>query len=72
MVGAAVIDHHGASQLAGLLSAFETHLAGMSSANETRDQIKEAAVILFGRAACHLAASDPRIPGIVGCLVEAL
>ncbi|KAH0826065.1 armadillo-type protein [Lanmaoa asiatica] len=40
--GAAVIDHHGASQLAGLLSAFETHLAGPSPANETGDQIKEA------------------------------
>ena len=70
--GAAVIDHHGASQLAGLLSAFETHLAGPSPANETGDQIKEAVVILFGRAARHLAASDARIPGIVDRLVEAL
>jgi hypothetical protein len=70
--GAAVIDHHGASQRAGLLSAFETHLAGPSSANETGDQIKEAVVILFGRAARHLAASDARIPGIVDRLGEAL
>jgi len=70
--GAAVIDHHGASHLAGLLSAFETHLAGASPANETGDQIKEAVVILFGRSARHLAASDPRIPGIVDRLVEAL
>ncbi|KAF8553713.1 ARM repeat-containing protein [Imleria badia] len=70
--GAAVIDHHGASQLAGLLSAFETHLAGPSTTNETGDQIKEAVVILFGRAARHLAASDARIPGIVDRLVEAL
>lgn len=70
--GAAVIDHYGASQLAGLLSAFETHLAGPSPANETGDQIKEAVVILFGRAARHLAASDARIPGVVDRLVEAL
>ncbi|KAI9568698.1 hypothetical protein HD554DRAFT_2021763 [Boletus coccyginus] len=70
--GAAVIDHHGASQLAGLLSAFETHLAGTSPANKTGDQIKEAVIILFGRAARHLAASDPRILGIVDRLVEAL
>ena len=60
----AVINHHGASQCAGLLSVFKTHLAGPSSANETRDQIKEAVVILFGRAVRHLAASDVCIPGI--------
>ncbi|KAF8434348.1 armadillo-type protein [Boletus edulis BED1] len=70
--GAAVIDYHGASQLAGLLSTFETHLAGPSPATETGDQIKEAVVILFGRAARHLAASDARIPGIVDRLVDAL
>ena len=70
--GAAVIDHHGAVQLAGLLNAFEAHLAGPSPANETGDQIKEAVVILFGRAARHLAVSDGRIPGIVDRLVEAL
>ena len=70
--GAAVIDHHGASQRAGLFATFETHLAGPSPANETGDQIKEAVVILFGRAARHLAASDARIPGIVDRLVEAL
>ncbi|KAH0828924.1 armadillo-type protein [Lanmaoa asiatica] len=70
--GAAVIDHHGASQLAGLLSAFETYLAGPSPAHEAGDQIKEAVVILFGRAARHLAASDARIPSIVDRLVEAL
>ncbi|KAF8417734.1 hypothetical protein L210DRAFT_3580493 [Boletus edulis BED1] len=54
--GAAVIDYHGASQLAGLLSTFETG-----------DQIKEAVVILFGRAAWHA-----RILGIVDRLVDAL
>jgi hypothetical protein len=33
----AVTDHHGASQRAGLSSAFEAHLAGPSPANETED-----------------------------------
>ncbi|KIJ11894.1 hypothetical protein PAXINDRAFT_157123 [Paxillus involutus ATCC 200175] len=70
--GTAVVDHHGASRLAGLLSTFENHLAGPSPANETGDQIKEAVVILFGRAARHLEASDKRIPSIVDRLVEAL
>ncbi|KAG1774599.1 armadillo-type protein [Suillus placidus] len=70
--GTAVIDVHGSKRLAGLLSTFEKHLGGPSPANETGDQIKEAVVILFGRVARHLDASDTRIPSIVDRLVEAL
>ncbi|KAG1831619.1 armadillo-type protein [Suillus variegatus] len=70
--GTAVIDIHGSKRLAGLLSTFEEHLGGPSAANETGDQIKEAVVILFGRVARHLDASDTRIPSIVDRLVEAL
>ncbi|KAG1832884.1 armadillo-type protein [Suillus subalutaceus] len=70
--GTAVIDIHGSKRLAGLLSTFEEHLGGPSPANETGDQIKEAVVILFGRVARHLDASDTRIPSIVDRLVEAL
>ncbi|KAI5983714.1 armadillo-type protein [Pisolithus albus] len=70
--GTAVVDHHGSARLAGLLTTFEDHLAAPSPASETSDQIKEAVVILFGRAARHLGASDPRIQGIVDRLVEAL
>ncbi|KAG2158689.1 armadillo-type protein [Suillus bovinus] len=70
--GTAVIDMHGSKRLAGLLSTFEEHLSGPSAANETGDQIKEAVVILFGRVARHLDASDTRIPSIVNRLVEAL
>ncbi|KAI5995298.1 armadillo-type protein [Pisolithus orientalis] len=70
--GTAVVDHHGSAQLTGLLTIFEDHLAAPSTASETSDQTKEAVVILFGRAARHLEASDPRIQGIVGRLVEAL
>ena len=65
--GVAVIDHHGAFQRAGLFfPTFETHFSGPSSANETGDQIKQAVVLLLGRAARHLAASDPRISGTDG------
>jgi hypothetical protein len=67
-----VIDIHGSKRLAGLLSTFEEHLGGPGPANETGDQIKEAVVILFGRVARHLDASDTRIPSIVDRLVEAL
>ncbi|KAF9234000.1 armadillo-type protein [Melanogaster broomeanus] len=70
--GTTIVDYHGAFRLAGLLSTFENYLAGPSSANETGDQIKEAVVILFGRAARHLEAADNRIPSIVDRLVEAL
>ncbi|KIK38679.1 hypothetical protein CY34DRAFT_809070, partial [Suillus luteus UH-Slu-Lm8-n1] len=70
--GTAVIDIHGSKRLAGLLSTFEEHLGGPSPANDTGDQIKEAVVILFGRVARHLDASDARIPSIVDRLVEAL
>ena len=48
---AAVINHYGASQRTGLLSAFEAHFAGLSLAAGVGDQIKEATVILSDRAA---------------------
>ncbi|KAH7883448.1 armadillo-type protein [Phlebopus sp. FC_14] len=70
--GTAIVDSHGASRLAGLLSTFENHLGGPSPATETGDQIKEAVVILYGRVARHLNPSDPRIPDIVDRLVDAL
>ena len=56
--GTAVIDDHGASCIAGLISMFENHLAQPSPATETGDHIKEAVVILFGRVARHLDSSD--------------
>ncbi|KAH7908270.1 armadillo-type protein [Hygrophoropsis aurantiaca] len=70
--GTVIVDLHGASRLDGLLSTFEEHLAGPSPATESGDQIKEAVVILFGRVARHLDASDSRIPIITDRLVEAL
>lgn len=70
--GTAVIDSHGPSRLAELISMFEKYLASPGSSNETSDFIKEAVVILFGRVARHLDPSDNRIPQIVKRLVEAL
>ncbi|EGO00628.1 hypothetical protein SERLA73DRAFT_71629 [Serpula lacrymans var. lacrymans S7.3] len=70
--GTAVIDLHGSTRLAGLISMFEEHLSHPSPATEAGDQIKEAVVILFGRVARHLDSSDARIPSIVDRLVEAL
>ncbi|KAF5374683.1 hypothetical protein D9615_008940 [Tricholomella constricta] len=70
--GTSIIDLHGAERLAALISIFENHLAQPNPATETDDHIKEAVIIFFGRVARHLDPSDPRIPGIVDRLVEAL
>ena len=67
-----VIDLRGAKHLATLIAIFEERLSRPSPATETDDHIKEAVVILFGRVARHLDSTDPRIPGILGRLVEAL
>jgi len=70
--GTTVIDRHGSTRLAGLISMFEEHLGHPSPATESGDYIKEAVVILFGRVARHLESADPRVPTIVDRLVEAL
>ncbi|KAJ7252741.1 armadillo-type protein [Mycena haematopus] len=70
--GTAIIDLHGAARLATLISMFEDHLGQASPATETGDHIKEAVVILFGRVARHLDATDSRVPSIVDRLVDAL
>ncbi|KIK62847.1 hypothetical protein GYMLUDRAFT_242480 [Collybiopsis luxurians FD-317 M1] len=72
VAGTTTIDLHGRSCIAPLISMFEEHLGQPSPATETGDHIKEAVVILFGRVARHLDASDARIPTIVDRLVEAL
>jgi hypothetical protein len=70
--GTAVIDLHGKSRLPNLTLMFETHLSSNSPPSEASDLTKEAVIILFGRLARHLDASDERIPKVVGRLVEAL
>ncbi|KAF9266994.1 ARM repeat-containing protein [Marasmius fiardii PR-910] len=70
--GTTIIDLHGASCIASLVTMFEEHLSKPSPATETGDQIKEAVVIFLGRVARHLDPSDARISSIVDRLVEAL
>ena len=69
--GSCVIELHGAMCLAPLIRIFQSHLAE-SASSKMDDFIKEAVVILFGRLASHLDATDPRVPSIVDRLVEAL
>ncbi|KAH7334649.1 translational activator GCN1 [Rhizoctonia solani] len=70
--GNAVIDFHGDKKLQELIEMFEKHLSSPSAGTETSDNIREAVVVLFGRHAGHLEASDPRVPQVVDRLVEAL
>ncbi|KAH9485783.1 eIF-2-alpha kinase activator gcn1 [Psilocybe cubensis] len=70
--GTQVIDLHGASRLAALVAIFEDRLGKSSYTSETDDFIKEAVVILLGRVARHLEASDSRVTEIVDRLVDAL
>ncbi|KAL1405501.1 translational activator of GCN4 [Vanrija albida] len=67
----ALVETHGGQDVSGLMAMFEGHL-GQKSTSQTSDYIKEALVILFGRLAGHLDASDERIPKVVDRLVEAL
>ncbi|KAI0316101.1 ARM repeat-containing protein [Amylostereum chailletii] len=70
--GTAVIDCHGSKHLPELIGMFEGHLSSPHPASESADFIQEAVVILIGRVARHLDASDSRMPNIVARLVEAL
>ncbi|KAH8110478.1 ARM repeat-containing protein [Phellopilus nigrolimitatus] len=67
-----VIDQYGMKRLPVLISMFETHLASSTPPTETADHVKEATVILLGSTARHLNTEDPRIPGVVARLVDAL
>ncbi|KAJ1305968.1 hypothetical protein OPQ81_010683 [Rhizoctonia solani] len=70
--GIAVLDLQGDKKLQELIEMFEKHLSSPSTGTVTSDNIREAVVILFGRHAGHLEASDPRVPQVVDRLVEAL
>jgi hypothetical protein len=70
--GTAVIDQHGPLHLSELISMFEEHLASSNPTSESADFIQEAVVILTGRIARHLSATDKRLPSIVKRLVDAL
>ncbi|KAK4684697.1 hypothetical protein P7C73_g5471, partial [Tremellales sp. Uapishka_1] len=67
-----IVDIHGGKAVASLMKMFEDYLTSTAPSSETADYVKEAVVILFGRLARHLDASDERIPQVVDRLVEAL
>lgn len=68
--GTNVVDRHGQDQLSELISMFESYLA--HPASQTNDDVTEAVIILLGRLARHLDASDKRVAHVVDRLVEAL
>ncbi|KAF8740425.1 ARM repeat-containing protein, partial [Rhizoctonia solani] len=70
--GIAILDLHGHKKLQEMIEMFEKYLSSPSSGTDTSDNIREAVVVLFGRHAGHLEASDPRVPQVVDRLVEAL
>lgn len=70
--GTTVLDLHGGKKLQELIGMFETYLSSPSAGTETSDNIREAVVVLFGRLARHLDASDPRVEKVVDRLIEAL
>lgn len=70
--GISVLDLHGGKSLQELIGMFEKYLSVSSAGTETSDNIREAVVVLFGRLAGHLGASDPRVPQVADRLVEAL
>ena len=70
--GAAVIDLHGSTRLASLITMFEEHLGAPVRAGESNDHVKEGLVILIGRISRHLEPRDPRIPAVIDRLVKAI
>ncbi|CAO1627100.1 unnamed protein product [Sympodiomycopsis kandeliae] len=68
----AVIDLHGNKKLSELVSRFESFLATPPPPSDALDGVLEAVVILLGRLARHLKATDKRILSIVERLFDAL
>jgi hypothetical protein len=68
--GTNIIDLHGGKCVSDLISMFESFL--QHPAAETNDDVTEAVIILFGRLARHLDASDKRVSQVVDRLVDAL
>lgn len=70
--GNTVIDIHGARHLENLSKRFEGVLARGSKGSDAADYVSEATVILFGRLARHLDASDARLTDVIERLVSTL
>ncbi|KAG8875312.1 translational activator of GCN4 [Tulasnella sp. 331] len=69
--GVEVVDVKGKEGLPKIISTFESYLK-KSSGKGGSDVTKEAVVVMFGRAARHLDATDPRIKVVVNRLVDAM
>ncbi|KAN0062681.1 translational activator of GCN4 [Thecaphora frezii] len=67
-----VIDLHGADHISELIGMFETFFAHPAATSDDNDGVTEAVVILLGREARHLAATDSRISKVVDRLIDAL
>ncbi|GAA99124.1 uncharacterized protein L969DRAFT_87172 [Mixia osmundae IAM 14324] len=68
----AYIDCHHGQHLQELIGILEAYLAAQHPATRTDDDITEAIVILYGRAARHLDSTDPRVKQVMTRLIEAL
>ncbi|KAH9815238.1 armadillo-type protein [Melampsora americana] len=70
--GNAAIDLHGAHHLEKLIATFEEVLTRGSTGSDAADHVTESAVLLFGRLARHLSATDGRLVIVIDRLVDAL
>ncbi|PWN50148.1 ARM repeat-containing protein [Violaceomyces palustris] len=67
-----VIDVHGGDRLSELINMFENYFSHPTPASDSNDGVTEAVVILFGREARHLSATDGRVTKVVERLIDAL
>lgn len=70
--GLVLIESHGSKRLEGILHILNAYLDAPAKSSEIHDRIREAAVILLGAAARHLASDDSRIDVIVDKLLTTL
>lgn len=68
----AIIALHGKNKVEDLMKTFEHTLEAPDKGSEFADQVNEAVVIMYGALARHLKAGDPRVPKVVGRLLETL
>ncbi|KAK5667273.1 translational activator of GCN4 [Batrachochytrium dendrobatidis] len=70
--GLAAVNMNGKEHIRSLLDKFDAYLSRPAKADAIHDRIREAIVILLGTVAQHLEAEDPRIPEVVGKLIDTL
>lgn len=70
--GCAIINEHGADNVALLLPIFENYLDRKSADEERYDLVREGVVIFMGALAKHLSPDSPKISDIVERMLEVL